>query len=299
MNRWVRLLMWVVARGPAWCDSHLPRALGRRLWLRARHTALELYPRRFTRTINPEGIVFVGNTRDVIQRSIMLHSIWEPDITQWMRSFVGPGDVVADIGANVGYYSLLLSRLVGPQGRVVAAEPVPSIQAELRERLAANSVGNVEVLDVALGPRSGRTEVFRASADNIGNSSTIAETGHTSEGQVCVRSADEVLLELAPALKFVKIDTEGDEYRVLSGMRQTLAFMPPGSAVLVEITPEKLANRGHAPAAIWQVFDEATWRALRIRNDYDFAGYTRRVVPLLVEIDRPPDDRCDLVFVKR
>ena len=68
---------------------------------------------------------------------------WETGETAEFRSLLRPGDTVIDVGANVGWYTLLASSRVGPSGQVVAFEPVPSALAFLRENVAANRLANV------------------------------------------------------------------------------------------------------------------------------------------------------------
>ena len=200
----LKILLRVVSWFPHVMDHHLPGSWLRRTWLRARSVALETYPRDFVATVEPESFAFAGNTRDVIQRAIYLHGVWEPDITSWVRQFLRPGAVAVDIGANTGYYALLFSRLVGPTGRVVCFEPVPSIFGQLQDNLERNASTNVEPVRAALGEHPGTIEVFRAATDNIGNSSTQWEEGHTSEGQAPMLVADEVLASHAAEVLLVK-----------------------------------------------------------------------------------------------
>jgi FkbM family methyltransferase len=294
----LKILLRLVAWFPHAIDHRVPGASPRRTWLRARSVALETYPRDFVARVEPESFDFAGNTRDVIQRAIYLHGVWEPDITAWVRQFLRPGGLAVDIGANTGYYALLFSRLVGPMGTVVCFEPVPSIFGQLEANLRRNAATNVEPVRAALGEHNGTIEVFRAATDNIGNSSTQWEQGHTSEGEAPMRVGDEVLASRAAEVSLVKIDTEGDEMTVLSGMRGVVEAMPPGAAVLVEVTPDKLRLRGRAGADVWDFFGEHGWDAFRIRNDYDFASYAERTAAALEPLAELPDGRCDLVFVK-
>jgi hypothetical protein len=98
--------------------------------MRAYESSLYEHPRTFVARMR-NGHVFLGNTRDVIQRNVYTFGVWEPEITHWLEGFLRPGDLVVDVGANTGYFSLEASKLVGPEGLVVAVEPVPSISAAL------------------------------------------------------------------------------------------------------------------------------------------------------------------------
>ena len=95
--------------------------------------------------------MIAGSTKDVIQRYCYVFGIWEPNITHWTEAFLREGDLVLDVGANIGYFSLLASQAVGTTGTVVAVEPVPSIVTALKTNLAMNSAANVVVHAVAAG----------------------------------------------------------------------------------------------------------------------------------------------------
>jgi FkbM family methyltransferase len=248
--------------------------------------------------ILPERISYTGNTQDVIQRSVFVYGVWEPDISAWIRGFVSTGATVVDIGANTGYYTLLFSKRVGPEGRVFAFEPVPTIYAELTSNVERNGVRNVEAIQAALGETEGEIEVFRADPHNVGNSSTHWEAGHVSEGRIRMLTGDSVLLGHAEAVSLIKIDTEGDEMAVLSGLSQTISRMGPGSAILVEVTPEKLLLREKRGEHVWDFFTSLGWDAYQIRNDYDFTSYAEQRAVDLVPIPSLPATRCDLIFVK-
>lgn len=293
------LLLRVVSRAPSISDRlPLPGPV-RRQWLRLRNEALARHPRDFTVRLHVGGAEFSGNTEDVIQRSIYLHQVWEPDITSWLVDQVGRGSVVVDVGANCGYDTLVAASLVGPEGQVIAFEPVPSIVARLAESVRANRLGQVSVRNVALGREPGTTEIFRADGSNTGNSSTSWEPGHTSEGTVDVARGDTYLVDEAARISVIKIDTEGDEVNVIGGLTRTLAAMSPGAAVLVEVTPDKLALRGHTALELWNLFPRPEWECFQIRNDYDFENYRADQPVRMSAVTMAPRERADLVFVRR
>ncbi len=144
---------------------------------------------------------------------------------------VQPGDVVYDIGAHVGYYTLLASILVGPQGRVFAFEPLPANLEILHRHLRINRVSNVEVIEAAVSDRAG-TAAFAPAADNsmgslAGDDASKIAGGH-GEVQVRVEVIDHLLSAgRLPAPDCIKIDVEGAEYRLLSGAGECLARHRP------------------------------------------------------------------------
>src|SRR3954466_14688534 len=105
---------------------------------------------------------------DIFGTYIAYFGIWEPNLTSWLEGRLRPGDVFVDVGANVGYFPLLASRLVGTEGRVVAVEPFPRTNAVLRRNVAASGVENVRVEDVAVWDSSAELELFGASDRIVG-----------------------------------------------------------------------------------------------------------------------------------
>ena len=132
-----------------------------------------------------------------------------------------PGDVVFDIGANVGFYTLLAARLVGPAGKVVAFEPLPRNLAMLERHLAYNSLANVEIVRAAVAERSGSAHFAGGGGPSTGY---LAAQG-TPIDLVCLD--DLVADESIRPPNVVKIDVEGAESRVLEGGRRTFTTHRP------------------------------------------------------------------------
>lgn len=133
-----------------------------------------------------------------------------------------PGDVFFDIGANVGFYSLLGSRLVGSSGRVFAFEPVPRNLVQLRHHLQMNSCSNVTVLDVAVGDRDGPALFDESGGSSMGH---LAPSGSLSIRTVTL----DALVESAqvPLPDVMKLDVEGAEAWVVSGAEKLLRAATP------------------------------------------------------------------------
>jgi FkbM family methyltransferase len=135
---------------------------------------------------------------------------------------VPPGGVVFDLGANVGYYTLLCSVLAGPGGRVYAFEPLPRNLDFLRRHLALNRIENATVIEAAVADRGG-TVRFEEDA-----STSKGRIG--AEGTLEVRSValdDLVARERLPRPDLFKIDIEGAEFLALQGARKILAEAHP------------------------------------------------------------------------
>jgi FkbM family methyltransferase len=213
--------------------------------------------------------------------------IAEPREQRFFRAQVTPGMVVFDVGANVGFYTTLFARLVGPAGRVHAFEPDPLNFGILRRRTARNP--NVEANPTAAGDHSGRITLFcnRSNrADNRVHPSLGDETAEAVE--VPLITLDAYCAERGlDRIDAVKMDVQGAEVAALAGFRQTLLRTPP-RWLLIELSPQHLLAAGSSPEALWAILDDLgfePWgfddagKAFRIEDRAAFArryatGYT-------------------------
>lgn len=134
---------------------------------------------------------------------------------------VRPGMTAVDVGANLGLYSALISRLVGPGGRVVSFEPDPDLFALLVENCAANGAANVEAHCLALGSVPDRMVLQRLTLNSGDNHlGSAGRAAFRRPVEVNVASLDALIPGLRP--DFIKIDVQGWELKVLGGMERTL-----------------------------------------------------------------------------
>jgi FkbM family methyltransferase len=155
---------------------------------------------------------------------------------------VRPGMTVLDVGGNLGLYTLLLSRLVGPAGRVVSFEPDPDLFALLQRNISLNGCTNVEAHNLALGRQHDRLVLRRMILNSGDNTLGAGGSGlFRREIETEVVALDEYLPSLQPDL--VKIDVQGWELEVLRGMERTLAAIP-APALYLEFWPEGFRRAG-------------------------------------------------------
>lgn len=236
---------------------------------------------------------FACDPRDFIERMICNFGVWEPDVTALAEDLLADGDVVIDVGANIGYFTVLARRRVGPAGRVAAIEPHPIALERLGRNLALNDIDDVLVVRAAVAAAEGEVTLFGGPADSLGESALRPGGRRTELG--AVRAAP--LTALVPAdllarARLVKIDVEGGEAAVLDALLDDIDALSPRLAVLVEIDPAVEASR----AAFARML-AAGFRAFAIRNDYDDRAYLdwRAPAPPLA-IDRPPEVQTDVLF---
>ena len=181
------------------------------------------------------GEPFFVCTRDSgITPWILLGGHWETFVTRTIRRLVRPGDRCLDVGANMGYYTVLMAKAAGPSGHVVALEPNPELFVVLERNIAVNGLGScVTAHALAAGDAAG-TARLSVTDVNMGGGS-IAGVGTTAGIPVAVATIDS-LLGPTDILDVVKIDAEGHEWAVVAGMQDVLA-RSPRAAVVLELSP--------------------------------------------------------------
>ncbi len=155
----------------------------------------------------------------------------EPPVQKAIVALTGEGDTAYDLGAYIGFFTLLLSSRVGKSGQVIACEPNPSSYRRLLKNLRLNRIGNTRCLNLAAAEESGR-RLFRLEEDDtpLEGHLTPRNTEPDPERLIEVETAaldDLVFQRGLPAPDLVKIDVEGSETGVLSGMSRVLAECRP------------------------------------------------------------------------
>lgn len=148
------------------------------------------------------------------------------DLMRFGDQFLRRGDVAIDGGANQGMYATAFANYVGPEGRVIAFEPMP-YAAELTEaNLALNGLANCTVIAAALSDRPGRAELDLTRG--VGSASIVTDYGGASRLEVPTVTIDDTLAELGvDRIDFIKLDIEGAELKALEGARKTIARSRP------------------------------------------------------------------------
>jgi len=189
-------------------------------------------PRSLYRT--PKNDLFWLNKTGYLDRCIIETGIFENRSTDLLPFLVKDGDVVLDVGANIGYYSVLISKLIGKSGHIYAFEPTKHFRPVLKRNIDENNINNVEVLSYGLSNTIQELEI------DIGPSSA---TMHSPEGYDRVISKETIKLSTLEAfvkerninkIDFIKIDVDGHEPLFFEGAWRVLDAYSP--IVLCEIS---------------------------------------------------------------
>jgi FkbM family methyltransferase len=234
---------------------------------------------------------------DLIQCMIFHFGTWEPDISWVVRQILAPGDVMADVGANIGYDSLLASQLVGKTGRVVSIEAAPSTFDKLKSNLALNGIGNVRALNKAVSDERGSLTLYTGNQNNIGASSTIESADRKVAIKVDALPLDELLTEdERKNLRLIKMDIEGGEPIVLRRFLKTVEMYGSRTCLIVEASPQ-------FDRASWmELFDgfrAAGFSAYGIENSYSpvwYLNWRKPAAPHFLQV--MPDEQIDILFIR-
>ena len=182
--------------------------------------------------------------------------VWEADVMKLLRATLQPDGVFVDVGANVGFHTVLASQLVGPAGRVVAIEPTPWTLELLRANVWRSGAA-VSVLPVAASDAPGRTRL-------------AVDPGHRSGARVDVTGGVEVeaarLDDLLPdaVVDVLKIDVEGGEPLVLRGARN-LIERSPGLVAVVEFRDAQHVS-GQGPLDVLDFYESLGFELCLLRR---------------------------------
>ncbi len=161
---------------------------------------------------------------DFVQRSIYLDPSYDADLQRVISDHLPEGGVFMDIGANVGFFTLLAARRVGKGGQVHAFEPEPRTYAALRRNIALNRLTNVTAWQLALSDTAGTATLFPHAGGNSGAASLRPLENSGPPVAVELDTYDRLAAERGlPVPSLIKIDVEGAETKVIRGMTQLLS----------------------------------------------------------------------------
>jgi FkbM family methyltransferase len=172
---------------------------------------------------------------DHAHAGLIVRGTLEPPVQEALRRLLAPGDVFYDIGANVGFFTIVGARLVGPTGRVVAFEPVPWCAQAVARNIELNGFEHASIRAEAVGGEDGRARLLvvgEASWSHLESTGRHADV--RDEIDVAVVSLDSLVAAgTIPPPTVMKIDTEGAELQAIAGARATIAEHRP--AIVCEL----------------------------------------------------------------
>jgi FkbM family methyltransferase len=259
---------------------------------------------KVARTLWPRSVsvTFFGSkmycdSRDLIQACVAYFGVWEPDVSAEIQSILRSGDLFVDVGANVGFFTLLAAHIVGENGSVIAIEASPRTSEKLQENIALNALSNVRVVNVAASDAVGRLEIFDGPSNNTGLTTTLASRGLASSGSVPALPLDQILTtqELS-RVRFIKIDIEGGERALLVNIIKNMDRYPKELCILVEASVQESSEEW---SSIFQSMHKHGFTVRPVLNEYTWQWYLRWKGPTTQRpIDELPVVQTDLLFIR-
>lgn len=224
----------------------------------------------------PPGFFMYLNPTEHIQQQLFWYGYYEKELGELIRKALRPGDVFLDVGANIGYFSLVAGTM-NPELTVVAFEPVKELFASLKDNIQINGIRNIIAVNAALGEVNDEEEIFISGADNRGMSSfRQPENFAGKKEKVKILRTDDWFKSFAlPKVDLIKIDTEGSELAVLKGMKGILEQFKP--LIIVEINPATLAMFNRSSIDVLTYFDQLSFEAFVILKTGSLQEVTREI----------------------
>ncbi len=249
-----------------WYLSKFPLRDGKAYFYEYLHPRLTPPERLITVTLD-KGMRMRLDLADAEQRKVYFfghyHERYEAAL---VATVLDPGEVFWDVGANVGYFSLVAAARVGDSGQVLAFEPGAAALARLTENVSLNPVKHIRIYNLAVADRNGEATLYRAEGIADSSASLFAAAAGAAAGETCATVALDSLLKrdtLTPP-EFIKLDVEGAELAALKGAAAILAAARP--LLLVEMEDRNLRAAGVSKAAIQAFLKEYGYRPAHLRK---------------------------------
>jgi FkbM family methyltransferase len=242
---------------------------------------------------------------DLVSSAIYLTGRWEPVVTKYIRKYLKPSDVFIDCGANIGYYTLIASRIVGLNGKVFSIEASDRIYKRMVRNLHLNGCRNVVAIHAAASGEEGELSTYLAPEWNLGHSTTV-ETLAYKEGMVFETKVRANTLENLVgssnlrAARIIKLDVEGAERTVLAPLFKSLDQFSPDTEWLIELSPGFSPGGQDDVNKIFGAFCDAGYTGYQIPNVYEMQFILSPPAnPVFVQLNEPPTELCDVLMSRR
>lgn len=226
-----------------------------------------------------------------ISLELATKGIWEESETELIKKIVSDGDVVLDLGANIGYYTMIFAKLIGPKGKVFAFEPEPNNFELLKKNLTINGYQNSTIEDAAVSDENGEIKLY-LSEGRATNHRTF-HSKSVSKNFVVVKKVklDDYFKNnpIRKRISFVKMDVEGSELDALKGMTSILNENK-NIKILIEFAPQNIREFGAQPSDLLKILRNHGFslyevnsenKNLELVNDEDLLKLQNVVINLL------------------
>ncbi len=204
---------------------------------------------------------------------------------------IEPGDLVIDIGANIGIFTGIAAQRTGPTGKVISFEPEPENAGYLQQMLTLNQLQNVRLESLGIADRKSTFRLY-LSKENKGDHRLEPSEEARESIEISTVALDQYLHGELP--RVIKMDIQGAEGLAIQGMTETLRQMPEG-AVMMEFWPYALRRAGCDPGTILEKFTASGFRGFEIDTIKDTVQAAEPTHLLAMETE---DESANLLFLK-
>ncbi len=239
------------------------------------------------------GASIYASALDPVIGKAVLSGGYEPEVVTLFHKYLKPGMSVVDIGANIGYFSILSASLVGPEGHVIAVEPNAENVRLLEMSRRANDFQNLEIMLMAASDRNGLL-VLNAGESN-GTTASLNANPDLLKGATLVPSVRlDSLIPRDRKLDFLKIDVEGAEQLALKGAAETLSLHKP--VIVSEFSPYALPHfSGCTGEAYLGFITDLGYSLSVLLQNGDLVGYGQNIEGIMSEFHSRQSDHIDIL----
>lgn len=166
--------------------------------------------------------VYIDKDDRVVSLALILNGVWEEFETEVFKKNLKKGDVVLDIGANIGYHTLIAAEIVGKTGKVYAFEPDNKNFLILKRNVEVNGYKNVVLVNKALSNKNGQGKLFLSSEDNHGDFRIFGSGDGRKSVEIDLITLDSFFGNRIPKVDVIKMDVQGAEALVFMGASKVL-----------------------------------------------------------------------------
>ena len=217
-----------------------------------------------TEFVYVQGNKIFLDEKDCLQLSV--NEVIEPVETKLFNDIIKKGEVLVDVGANIGYFTLLMAKLSGPSGMIFSFEPEDKNFEILEKNVKINNYQNVVLEKKGVSDHNGINKFF-LSSKNTGMHSLQKIRDDAKEVKIDVIKLDDYFstLDLVKKISLIKIDVEGAEFQVLNGMQTILKN--ENLKLLIEFIPEHLRKHGTNPVDILKILENNNFKIYQINEN--------------------------------
>jgi len=203
------------------------------------------------------------NPTEHIQQQLFWYGYYEKELGDLLKKIVKPGAVFVDLGANIGYFSLLVANN-SPSAKVISFEPVAGLFQNMNDNISLNNIKNILTVNAAAGEINEEKELFVSAPDNLGMSSFHQPENYSGKKErVKVVAIDDWFkISGLPRIDVIKLDIEGSELTALKGMKEVLQKQQP--VLIVEVNPETLSMFNLKPSDIYDYLKQLNFEGFLI-----------------------------------